>query len=167
MQPGPLTPGRAGNALFESDTITIPHFEPTIVIRTMKYLRASTLALAIAAASTAAMAQASGGGDTPKQHCDSGYVTGVGGAARSFGEYLALPDRDRYRYLADHAIQCKISDEGRAFDCTGVTNLKHEQLSVYDDSGGATITVTARVELDQGTYPAIIVVQRKDVQCGQ
>jgi hypothetical protein len=133
----------------------------------MKYLFASSLALLIATASTVAIAQTSGSSDTPKQHCDSGYVTGVGGAAQSFAEYLALPDRDKYRYLADHAIQCKISDEGRAFDCTGVTNLKHEQMSVYDDSDGATITVTARVELDQGTYPAIIVVQRKDVQCGQ
>ncbi|TKC87874.1 hypothetical protein FAZ69_16530 [Trinickia terrae] len=126
----------------------------------MKYLLASTLAAAIATASTAAMAQTSGG-------CAIGYVTGVGGSAQSMREYLTTPDRDRYRYLADNPIQCKISDEGRASACTGVTSLRHEQVSVYDDSDSATTTVVARVELDQGTYPVIIVVQKQDVQCQQ
>jgi hypothetical protein len=131
----------------------------------MRYLLASTLAALIAAASTAAIAQTSGGSDTPKLECAIGYVTGIGGAAQSFREYLATPDRDRYRYLADNPIQCKVSDEGRASGCTGVTSLRHEKVSVYDDVDSETMAVVARVELEHGTYPMIIVVRKQDVKC--
>ena len=133
----------------------------------MKYLLASTLAAVIAAASTAAIAQPPSNAAAPKQSCTMGYVTGVGGAAQSMHDYLATPDRDRFRFLADHAIQCDVSDDGRATGCTGVTNLRHEEISVYDDSDSVTMAVVTRVELDRGTYPAIIVVQKKDVQCGE
>ncbi|CAE6804313.1 hypothetical protein R69927_02462 [Paraburkholderia domus] len=133
----------------------------------MKYLLASTLAAVIALASTAATAQTSASSDTPKLECAIGYVTGIGGAAQSFREYLATPERDRYRYLADNPIQCKVSDEGRASACTGVTNLRHEKVSVYDDIDNTTMAVVARVELEHGTYPVIIVVRKQDVQCEQ
>ena len=133
----------------------------------MRYLLASTLAAIIAAASTAALAQTPSSTSASRQSCDTGYVTGVGGSAQSVREYLALPDRNKYRYLADHPIKCQISDEGRASGCTGITNLQHEQVSVYDDSDSVTTAVTARVELDQGTYPVIIVVPKQDVQCGE
>ncbi|ANB77687.1 hypothetical protein AYM40_34585 [Paraburkholderia phytofirmans OLGA172] len=131
----------------------------------MRYLLAPTLAAIIAAASTAAAAQTSGASDTPKLQCAIGYVTGIGGSAQSFREYLATPDRDRYRYLADNPIQCKISDEGRASACTGVTSLRHEEVSVYDDIDNETMAVVARVELERGTYPVIIVVRKQDVKC--
>jgi hypothetical protein len=131
----------------------------------MKYLLASTLAAVIAATSTAAKVETSGGSDTPKQQCAIGYVTGVGGSAQSVREYLATPDRDKYRYLADNPIQCHVSDEGRASACTGITSLRHEKVSVYDDIDSATMAVVARVELDRGTYPVIIVVLKQDVQC--
>ena len=131
----------------------------------MKYLLASTFALGIAAASAMANAQAPAGTDTPKMDCAIGYVTGIGGAAQSFREYLATPDRDRYRYLADNPIQCKISDEGRASGCTGITSLRNEKVSVYDDIDSTTMAVVARVELDRGTYPVIIVVQKRDLKC--
>ncbi len=131
----------------------------------MKYLLASTLAAAIAAASAAAIAETSGSGDIPKQQCAIGYVTGVGGSAQSVREYLATPERDKYRYLADNPIQCQVSDEGRASACTGITSLRHEKVSVYDDIDSATMAVVARVELDRGTYPVIIVVPKQDVQC--
>ena len=131
----------------------------------MKYLLASTLVAVIAAAGTAAKAETSAGSDTPKQQCAMGYVTGVGGSAQSVREYLATPDRDKYRYLADNPIQCQVSDEGRASACTGITSLRHEQVSVYDDSDSVTMAVVARVELDRGTYPVIIVVPKQDVQC--
>ena len=131
----------------------------------MRYPLALTLAAVIATASTIATAQTSGGSDTPKLLCAIGYVTGVGGSAQSFREYLATPDRDKYRYVADNPIQCKISDEGRASACTGVTNLRNEKVSVYDDVDNATIAVVARVELEHGTYPVIIVVRRQDVKC--
>jgi hypothetical protein len=133
----------------------------------MRYLLASTLAAVIAAASTAAIAQTPSSSGTPKQSCDTGYVTGVGGSVQSVREYLALPERNRIRYITDHPIKCEISDEGRASGCTGITDLQHEQVSVYDDSDSVTTTVTARVELDQGTYPVIIVVPKQDVQCGE
>jgi hypothetical protein len=97
--------------------------------------------------------------------CAIGYVTGVGGAEQSFREYIATPDRDKYRYLADNPIQCKVSDEGRASGCTGVTNLRNEKVSVYDDIDNETTAVVARVELDHGTYPVIIDVRTKDVRC--
>ena len=109
--------------MLAGDAITIQHFDPTIVIRAMKYLLASTFAALVAAASTAATAQTSGSSDTPKLQCAIGYVTGIGGSAQSFREYLAIPDRDRYRFLADNPIQCKISDEGRTSGCTGLTSL--------------------------------------------
>ena len=132
----------------------------------MKYIRASIIAAVIVAASTAAIAQTSGAsGDAPQQECALGYVTGIGGSAQSMREFLATPDRDKYRYLADHPMQCQISDEGRASGCTGVTNLRHERASVYDDSGSATMVVVARVELDQGTYPVMIVVSKQDMHC--
>jgi hypothetical protein len=131
----------------------------------MKYLLASTLAAVIAATSTAAKVETSRGSDTPKQQCAIGYVTGVGGSAQSVREYLATPDRDKYRYLADNPIQCHVSDEGRASACTGITSLRHEKVSVYDDIDSATMAVVARVELDRGTYPVIIVVPKQDVQC--
>jgi hypothetical protein len=131
----------------------------------MRYPLALTLAAVIATASTIATAQTSGGSDTPKLQCAIGYVTGVGGSAQSFSEYLATPERDKYRYVADNPIQCKISDEGRASACTGVTNLRNEKVSVYDDVDNATMAVVARVELEHGTYPVIIVVRRQDVKC--
>ena len=131
----------------------------------MRYPLALTLAAVIATASTIATAQTSGGSDTPKLQCAIGYVTGVGGSAQSFREYLATPDRDKYRFVADNPIQCKVSDEGRASGCTGVTNLRNEKVSVYDDVDNATIAVVARVELEHGTYPVIIVVRRQDVKC--
>jgi hypothetical protein len=131
----------------------------------MKYLLASTLAAVVLAASMPAKAQTPGASETPKQQCAIGYVTGVGGSAQSIHEYLATPDRDKYRYLAGNPIQCQISDEGRASACTGITSLRHEKVSVYDDIDSATMSVVARVELDQGTYPVIIVVPKQDVQC--
>ncbi|MFM0292003.1 MULTISPECIES: hypothetical protein [Paraburkholderia] len=131
----------------------------------MKYLLASTLAVVIAAASATTNAETPAGSATPKLECAIGYVTGIGGAAQSFREYLATPDRDRYRFLADNPIQCKVSDEGRASGCTGITSLRNEKVSVYDDIDSTTMAVVARVELDRGTYPVIIVVQKKDVKC--
>ncbi|AMM15693.1 hypothetical protein AX768_15515 [Burkholderia sp. PAMC 28687] len=125
----------------------------------MRNLLASTIATLILLATTAAIAQA------PKQECAIGYVTGIGGAAQNVREYLALPDRDKYRYLADNPINCRVSDEGRASACTGLTSFRHEKVSVYDDVDNATMAVVARVELDRGTYPAIIVVPRPNVQC--
>jgi hypothetical protein len=131
----------------------------------MRYLLASTLAAVIATAGTAAQADTTAGSETPAPQCAIGYVTGVGGAAQSVREYLAAPDRDKYRYLADNPIRCKISDEGRASGCTGITSLRNEKVSVYDDIDSATMAVVTRVELDQGTYPVIIVVPKRDVKC--
>ncbi|SOE95772.1 hypothetical protein SAMN05414139_08683 [Burkholderia sp. D7] len=131
----------------------------------MRYLLASTLAAVILVASTAAKAQTSASSDTPKEQCAIGYVTGVGGSAQSIREYLATPDRDKYRYLRDNPIQCRIFDEGTTSACTGITDLRNEKVSVYDDIDSETMTVVARVELDRGTYPVIIVVPRKDVRC--
>jgi hypothetical protein len=134
----------------------------------MKYLLASTLAAIIATANPAANAETPGGSDTSKQQCAIGYVTGVGGSAASVREYLATPDRDKYRYLADNPIRCQVSDdEGRASACTGITSLRHEKVSVYDDIDNTTMSVVARVELDHGTYPAIIVVPKQDVKCDE
>jgi hypothetical protein len=147
------------------DAITIQHFDPTTVICAMKYLLASTLAAVIVVASTAAIAETPVSSDTPKQQCAIGYVTGVGGSAQSVREYLATPDRDKYRYLADNPIQCRVSDEGRASACTGITSLRHDKVSVYDDIDSETMAVVARVELDRGTYAVIIVVPRQDLQC--
>jgi len=130
----------------------------------MKSLLASTLAAAFAVASAAAMAADSGSNGSLS--CAIGYVTGVGGTADSMREYLATPDRDRYRYIADHPIQCQVNDEGRATGCVGVENLRKEKVSVYDDIDSTTMSVVARIELEHGqTYPIIIVVQKKDVRC--
>lgn len=129
----------------------------------MRHLLALTLTAAIAAASTAATAQ-----DAPKQQCAIGYVTGVGGAEASFREYLATPDRDRYRYVTDHPIQCQVSDDDRATGCTGLTYLSKEKVSVYDDVDSTTMSVVAKVELDHGrTYPVIILVRKQDVRCDE
>jgi hypothetical protein len=133
----------------------------------MNYLFASTLVAVIATASTAANSEISGGNNTPKEQCTIGYVTGIGGSAQSFRDYLATPDRDKYRYLADHPLQCQVSEEGRTSACTGLTNLRHEKISVYDDIDSPTMSVVARVELDQGTYPVIIVVPKQAVQCDE
>ncbi len=135
------------------------------MICAMKYHLASTLAALIATVSTLAAAATAGASDTPQMQCAIGYVSGIGGSARSFREYLATPDRDKYRYLADNPIQCQVSDEGRASACAGLTNLRHEKVSVYDDIDSVTMAVVARVELDRGTYPVIIVVRKQDVQC--
>ncbi|WP_027802170.1 hypothetical protein [Paraburkholderia dilworthii] len=130
----------------------------------MRYHFALILA-ATAAASTAANAQTSANGETAALQCAIGKVTGVGGSEQSVREYLATPDRDKYRYLADNPIQCHVSDEGRASACTGITTLRREQVSVYDQIDSSMIAVVARVELDHGTYPVLIAVPRKDVQC--
>ena len=127
----------------------------------MRYLLAASLAAVI----TAANAQTPVINDTSKQECAIGYVTGVGGSEQSFREYQAAPDSDKYRYIADHPIQCKVSDEGRTSDCIGVTSLSHEKVSVYDEIDSTTMAVVARVELDHGTYPVIIDVAKKNVQC--
>jgi hypothetical protein len=131
----------------------------------MKYLLALALAAVMTTASVVANAQTASGADTPNPSCAIGYVTGVGGAADSVHEYLATPSRNRYRYLADHPIQCQVSEEGRASACTGITSLRHEEVSVYDNVDSATMAVVARVELDRGTYPAIIVVPKADLKC--
>jgi hypothetical protein len=102
---------------------------------------------------------------TSNQDCDIGYVTGVAGALENIDEYLASPNRDKIRYIADHPIDCKISDEGRATACTGITYLKNEQASVYDDSDSVTTTVSTHVELDRGTYTVIIAVPKQDMHC--
>jgi hypothetical protein len=131
----------------------------------MKYLLASTLVAAIAAASTAAIAETPSSSDSPKLQCAIGYVTGVGGSAQSVHEYLTTPDRDKFRYLTDNPIRCQVSDEGRASACTGITSLRNEKVSVYDDIDSATMAVVARVELEHGTYPVIIVVPKQNVRC--
>ncbi|TDV32819.1 hypothetical protein C7405_112131 [Paraburkholderia caballeronis] len=132
----------------------------------MKPFLASTLALAsvIALAGTAAKADTPGGAPSDPP-CSIGYVTGVGGAVQSLREYLATPDRDRYRYLADNEFQCRISDEGRASGCTGVTSLRREKVSVYDEIDSTTMAVVARIELERGTYPVIIAVSKQDLRC--
>jgi hypothetical protein len=141
------------------EAITIQHSDPTPVIRAMRTLLASTLATLIVAASTPAIA------DTPAQECAIGYVTGVGGSPQSVREYLATPGRDQYRFLTDNPIQCRISDDGHATACTGLTNLDHERVSVYDDVDSETMAVVAKVELDRGTYPVIIAVRKQDLKC--
>jgi hypothetical protein len=98
--------------------------------------------------------------------CSTVYVNGVAGAAQNVREYLASPNR--YRYLADNPINCRVSDEGRASACTGITTVSRERASVYDDDADdALITVSVRVELDRGTYPVIVAVPRTDVRCAE
>jgi hypothetical protein len=129
----------------------------------MRSFLASTFAGFIVTASLVASPAAIA--DTPVDQCAIGYVTGVGGSPQSIREYLATPDRDRYRYLRDNPIQCQVSDEGRTSACAGVTSLDHEKVSVYEDIDSTTMAVVARVELDRGTYPVILVVRKQDVQC--
>lgn len=129
----------------------------------MKRIIVSAFIAALATASVLVMAQTPAGSATPTQSCSIGRVSGVGGAARSFREYLA--SSNQYRYLSDHPLDCQVSDDGRTSNCVGVVNLRNDRVSVYDDSGDATISVVARVELDRGTYPVIIVVRRQDVRC--
>jgi hypothetical protein len=131
----------------------------------MKHIIASLVATALAAISTAATADTSNGNSAPQQQCDMGYVTGIGGSAQSLQEYTT--SSNQYRYLSENPFQCKISDDGHASACTGVTYLRHTRVSVYDDAGGATMSVAARVDLDSGTYPVIIVVRRQDMHCEQ
>ncbi|MDE1179211.1 hypothetical protein [Paraburkholderia sp.] len=131
----------------------------------MKHLLASTFAALIATASMTANAQTSGASEMSTPQCGIGYVTGIGGSAQSLQDYRALPSRDQYRYLADNPIQCKVSDEGRASACTGLTSLRNEEVSVYDDIDSTTMAVVARVELDHGTYPVIIYVPKQAVRC--
>jgi hypothetical protein len=133
----------------------------------MKYLLASAIAALTALSSTLALAQASSGGVTSADQCSSGYVTGAGGAVQSMREYLSLPERDRVRYIVEHPIDCQVSDDGRTSGCTGVDDLHSERVSVYDDIDSTLIAVVAHVELERGTYPAIIAVQKKDVRCDQ
>ncbi|WP_144152122.1 hypothetical protein [Paraburkholderia sp. BCC1885] len=134
----------------------------------MKYLLAAIFAACLTAASTAVLAATPDAGNASQQPCDSGYVNGVGGSAQSIREYMALPDRDKYRYVTDNPIQCQVGDDGRATGCTGLTNLQHEKASVYDDSDSATTTVATRVELDHGeVHAVIIVVPKQDFKCGE
>lgn len=132
--------------------------------RVMKSFLVSIFATAIATASATALADTSGD-STAELPCAIGYVTGVGGAARSVHEYFASRFKDQYRYLADNPLQCRVSDEGRASACTGITTFRRERVSVYDVIDNDTIAVVARVDLDHGTYPAIIAVRKQDVQC--
>lgn len=131
----------------------------------MKHLIASLLVAAIAVASPHATAETSSGSGTSKQSCAIAYVTGVGGSEPSLREYLA--SADKYRYLTDNPIHCQVSGEGRASGCIGVTHLRHERVSVYDDADDTTVVVVAPVELDRGTYPVIITVPRQNVQCAE
>ncbi|SDB92228.1 hypothetical protein [Paraburkholderia lycopersici] len=128
----------------------------------------SVFAVTALAAATTAMAQTSAGDSNSKRDCAIGYVTGVAGSPSSVREYLATPERDRIRYLKDNEIQCKIADDdSHASGCTGVTLLKDEKVSVYDDSDAATTSIVVRVELDRGTYPVIIVAPKNEVTCDQ
>lgn len=132
----------------------------------MKYFLASTIAALMATCSAMTQAQTPGG-VTSADQCSTAYVTGVGGALASLREYQASPDRDHYRYLADHPIDCQVSDEGKTSGCTGLATFRDDRVSVYDDIDSTTMAVVARVELDRGTYPAIIAVLKKDLRCDQ
>ncbi|HEF5154093.1 hypothetical protein [Burkholderia multivorans] len=130
----------------------------------MKPLLASSLAAVLTVAATHAVADTAAGSDSQTSSCAIASVTGVGGAPGSLREYLASPTP--YNYLKENELQCKVSDDGRASNCTGVTYLRNERVSVYDDSDPTMLTVVAPVELDHGrTYPVIIDVQRKDARC--
>jgi hypothetical protein len=131
----------------------------------MKNLFAPAFAALLIAASPLAQAQTASAAVAPQQECSIGRVSGVGGAAASMREYLALPERDRYRYFSDHQIDCQVDDDGHATRCVGLVNLRKEKVSVYDDSDPTTTTVVARVELEHGTYPVIIVVRKQDITC--
>ncbi|MEM5315369.1 hypothetical protein [Paraburkholderia sp. JHI869] len=137
----------------------------------MKCLTLSSVLAVIAAAAlaaTPALAQTSSGDSNAKRDCAIGYVTGVAGSAQSVRDYLATPDRDRIRYLKENEIQCKIADDdSHASGCTGVTLLKNEKVSVYDDSDPATTAIVVRIELDRGIYPVIIVAPKTEVKCDE
>lgn len=128
----------------------------------------SAVFAAYALAATPALAQTASAASNAKRDCAIGYVTGVAGSAQSVRDYLATPDRDRIRYLKDNEIQCKVADDdSHASGCTGVTLLKNEKVSVYDDSDPATTAIVVRVELDRGTYPVIIVAPSNEVKCDE
>ena len=92
----------------------------------------------------------------------------MAGSVQSVRDYLATPDRDRIRYIKDNEIQCKVADDdSHASGCTGVTLLKDEKVSVYDDSDPTTTSIVVRVELDRGTYPVIIVAPKNEVKCDE
>jgi hypothetical protein len=132
----------------------------------MKSFIASSLVALGAVGTHAAAADSASGTDAQTPSCAIAYVKGVGGSPRSLREYLASPTP--YNYLKENEIQCKVSDDGRASNCTGVTYIRNEQVSVYDDSDPATLTVVAPVELEHGQkYPVILVVQRKDARCAR
>jgi hypothetical protein len=134
----------------------------------MKCAIISSLFTVISLAATPAIAQTSAADSNAKHDCAIGYVTGVAGSVHSVREYLATPARDQIRYLKDNEIQCKIADDdSHASNCTGVTLLKNEKVSVYDDSDAATTAIVVRVELDRGTYPVIIVAPKGEVTCEQ
>lgn len=130
----------------------------------MKPLIASALAAACALSGTAALADTAASG-AAAEPCAIGTATGVAGTPASLREYLKLPQSDQFRYLMANQITCKISDEGRASGCAGLTSLRHDRVSVYDDSDSAVTTVVARVDLDQGTYPIMIDVPKANLKC--
>lgn len=133
-------------------------------MRAMKFFPA--LALAALSMTGATLAYAQAAGNAAQQSCSSiGTVSGVGGAASSMSEYLALPERDRYKYFSDHQIQCDVTDDSRAKNCVGLTNLRNDKVSIYDDSDRVTTAVVAKIELEHGTFPAIIVVRKQDIKC--
>jgi hypothetical protein len=132
----------------------------------MKRVILASLLAVSALSTTAAIGQTTAADSNTKHDCAIGYVTGVAGSLHSVREYLATPSRDQIRYLKDNDIQCKISDDGNhASNCMGVTLLKNEKVSVYDDSDPTMTTVVVRVELDRGTYPVIIVAPKNEVSC--
>ena len=131
----------------------------------MKTLLAPAFAALVIAASPLAQAQTASA--AAPQECSIGRASGIAGAAASMREYLALPERDRYHYFNDHQINCQISDDGRATGCVGLVNLRNDKVSVYDDSDPDTTTVVARIELEHGTYPLIIVVRKQDIKCDE
>ncbi|WP_415914148.1 hypothetical protein [Paraburkholderia sp. J12] len=133
----------------------------------MKTLLAPTIAALLLTCNTVAHADASSTGVTSADQCSVAHLTGVGGSVQSLREYLAAPDRDRVRYVIDHPIQCKVSDDGRASDCTGLDSFRNERVSVYDDIDSNMMSVVVRVDLDHGTAPAIIAVLKKDLRCDQ
>ncbi|WP_028227825.1 hypothetical protein [Paraburkholderia ferrariae] len=133
----------------------------------MKSLLVPTIAALLLSCNTAAHADASGAGVSSADQCSVAHLTGVGGSVQSLREYLAAPDRDRVRYVIDHPVQCKVSDDGRASDCTGLDSFRNEPVSVYDDIDSNMMSVVVRVDLDHGTAPAILAVLKKDLHCDQ
>ncbi|WP_186161448.1 hypothetical protein [Burkholderia gladioli] len=128
----------------------------------------TALSVALSLAATAALADTPDGGGAasqPSQPCAIGMANGVAGTTASLREYLSLPERDRFRYLMDNQLSCKISDEGRASGCAGLTNLRRDRVSVYDDSDSTVTTVVARVDLDQGTFPVMVDLPKANLKC--